>query len=153
MLENEFSTVSIDSSLVNDGGKGTVKGFSGNCLCCLSGNPVLDALYQFTVYPEKESQFLAVLLELSGAADPLTVVQDLQPNVGRGILFGWFWYGRGVLGKREGLLESVGVVLVPVLGSENLRETGTLGSVDFFVVREYKNTRAWFGLRKGYLPE
>ena len=88
VLENEFSTVSIDSSLVQGEGKGTVKGFSGNCLCCLSGNPVLDALYQFTVYPEKETQFLAILLELSGAADPLTVVQDLQPNVGGRILFG-----------------------------------------------------------------
>lgn len=74
VIVNEFGKTGVDGSLIENVASDGVTELSNGCLCCFGREDLLAALVKLAV---RESPPEAVLIELSGVADPLPVAQTL----------------------------------------------------------------------------
>lgn len=102
VLVNEFGDVGIDGTLLQDSGSQVVELTSG-CICCTLSNDLIQSLVsiweQFS--PKR------ILIELTGLADPTSILSILEGNILREkmaikksvtVLDADYWEARGVFG-------------------------------------------------------
>ncbi len=80
VVVNEFGDLGVDGALINTPlNEGDVLELEGGCLCCVGREDLLRALLQLARAPKPPEY---VLVELSGLADPVPVLQTLlDPDV------------------------------------------------------------------------
>lgn len=73
IIENEFGDINIDADLVVGADKGSVFELSNGCICCSMNDELYKTLEELLRMRDK---FSHLIIETTGIADPLTVIQS-----------------------------------------------------------------------------
>ncbi|WP_047449769.1 CobW family GTP-binding protein [Alistipes sp. ZOR0009] len=73
IIENEFGDINIDADLVVGPDKGSVFELSNGCICCSMNDELYKTLEELLRMRDK---FSHLIIETTGIADPLTVIQS-----------------------------------------------------------------------------
>ena len=73
IIENEFGNINIDADLVVGADKGSVFELSNGCICCSMNDELYKTLEELLRMRDK---FSHLIIETTGIADPLTVIQS-----------------------------------------------------------------------------
>ena len=84
IIENEFGDINIDADLVVGADKGSVFELSNGCICCSMNDELYKTLEELLRMRDK---FSHLIIETTGIADPLTVIQSF---VGDPSIADWF---------------------------------------------------------------
>lgn len=79
VIVNEFGSLGIDGALIENLPEDDITELTAGCLCCTGRNDLIEALVKLVSRPQRPEY---VLIELSGLADPVPVMQTLlDPQV------------------------------------------------------------------------
>ncbi|MFC5600595.1 CobW family GTP-binding protein [Deinococcus cellulosilyticus] len=79
VIVNEFGSLGVDGALIENLPDEDITELTAGCLCCSGRNDLIEALVKLVARPQRPEY---VLIELSGLADPVPVMQTLlDPQV------------------------------------------------------------------------
>ena len=77
LVVNEFGDVDVDSYLLENYGAEFIASIAGGCACCGGQDDLMETLEEIAARPQSERPD-AVLIEASGAADPLALIDVIS---------------------------------------------------------------------------